>query len=76
LSVDCRGSEPGQGARKYDRTQSMRVTEQPHLTPLVRASARLFSQLVTGSFRGITMGGGAFNLLKIGDSGPESREAG
>jgi hypothetical protein len=27
------------------------VTENAHLTPYARASARLFSQLVTGSFR-------------------------
>jgi hypothetical protein len=29
----------------------VRVTENTHLTPQVRASARLISQLVTGSFR-------------------------
>ena len=31
--------------------QRARMTRNPHLTPHVRASARLVSQLVTGSFR-------------------------
>jgi hypothetical protein len=48
------------------------VTEKPHLTPLVRASARLISLLVTGSFREAMMGGGAFNLLKAGRNRPEN----
>jgi hypothetical protein len=48
------------------------VTENPHLTPLVRASARPISLLVTGSFREAMMGGGAFILLKAGRNRPES----
>ena len=46
-----RRSEPDNAARKYSGTQSARVIESPHLTPHVRASARLRCQLVTGSFR-------------------------
>jgi hypothetical protein len=52
----------------------VQVTEKPHLTPLVRASARLISQLVTGSFRGAMMCGGAFIPLNVDRDGPESAE--
>jgi hypothetical protein len=33
---------------------------------------RGYNPLVTGSFRGVRMGGGAFNLLKMVHNGPES----
>jgi len=45
-----RRPEPGK-AHEYDGAPSLRAAEKPHLTPLVRASARPVGLLVTGSFR-------------------------
>jgi hypothetical protein len=48
------------------------MTEESHLIPPVRASARLISALVTGSFSAGMMGEGALILLKVGQRRRES----
>jgi len=44
------------------------LTEEPHLTPLVRASAGFLTSRVTGSFDGTKIGGGALDWLNVGES--------
>jgi hypothetical protein len=48
------------------------VTENTHLTPQCPGIGGALGLLVSGSFRGVMMGGAAFILLKAGQTGPES----
>jgi hypothetical protein len=48
------------------------MTESPHLTPLVRASARLVQPARDRIVSQGRMSGGAFILLKAGRIGPET----
>jgi endonuclease/exonuclease/phosphatase family metal-dependent hydrolase len=52
LGPQVGGSEPGQATRNEARPPRSRVDQQPHLTPLVRASAGVLRLRVTGSFAG------------------------
>jgi hypothetical protein len=47
------------------------LTEEPHLTPHVRASAGSLASRVTGSFDRARIGGGALDWLKAGESADE-----